>query len=118
MMEPVSSPTTHSAMRGIRAEEEVGAPGRTRPGTGLALTTLTSRLWPLVPGLSPSTLMKMGFLSAGFSPPYAAGVDMAAGSSRVRVGFGLRGWLGNPRVGVGTGLECWWKRRRDGRDVL
>lgn len=33
--------------------------------TFLELTTLTMRVWPLVPGLSSSTFMKTGFLFAG-----------------------------------------------------
>uniref|UniRef100_A0A0A9GMI6 Uncharacterized protein n=1 Tax=Arundo donax TaxID=35708 RepID=A0A0A9GMI6_ARUDO len=106
-MQPVSSPTRHSAMRGAREEAAAGAPGRTRPGTGVALTTLTVRVWPLVPGLSWSTLMKTGFRSAGFSPPCAAAVDIAGGGG----GGSDRGWgfaggdCGNPSVWVGE-VEC------------
>ena len=66
-------------MRGARGDAVVVvAPGRARPGTGVALTTLTVRVWPLVPGLSWSTLVKTGLRSAGLSPPCAAAVDMDA----------------------------------------
>uniref|UniRef100_A0A0A8YGK9 Uncharacterized protein n=1 Tax=Arundo donax TaxID=35708 RepID=A0A0A8YGK9_ARUDO len=79
-MTPVSSPTRHSATRGgLEPAAAAGLPPPRAPAaTGAELTTLTVRVWPLVTGLSWSTLVKTGFLSAGFSPPFAAAVAMAA----------------------------------------
>lgn len=78
-------------MRGAREEAGAGAPGRARPGTGVALTTLTVRVWPVVPGLSWSTLVKTGFRSAGLS---AAAVDIAGAG-----GAGWEGRVGSGRIG-------------------
>uniref|UniRef100_A0A0A8XQQ8 Uncharacterized protein n=1 Tax=Arundo donax TaxID=35708 RepID=A0A0A8XQQ8_ARUDO len=77
---PVSSPTRHSAMRaGLEPTVAAGLPPPRAPAaTGAELTTLTARVWALVPGLSWSILVKTGFLSAGFSPAFATAVDMAA----------------------------------------
>uniref|UniRef100_A0A2P2IZX5 Uncharacterized protein MANES_13G142800 n=1 Tax=Rhizophora mucronata TaxID=61149 RepID=A0A2P2IZX5_RHIMU len=65
MMVPVSSPTRHSLMReGRRGRCERDAGPRRALGGGMALelTTLTMRLWPLVPGFKSSTLINKGFL--------------------------------------------------------
>jgi len=65
MMEPVSSPIRHSAIRDWRRWWETDRPfGR----TAMELRTLTVKVWPPVPGLSRSTLVKTGFLSPGFPP--------------------------------------------------
>ena len=74
-MVPVSSPMRHSAMTvGLRlcAEE----------GLGLCTTvsedkTLATNVWPLVPGLSWSTLVNTGFLFAGLFPSSWAELDDA-----------------------------------------
>lgn len=95
-------------MRGAREDAGAGAPGRARPGTGVALTTLTVRVWPLVPGLSWSTLVKTGFRSAGLSPPWAAAVDIAGAGGGVEGRIGVRG--GNPS----RGAEVWSVAATDG----
>lgn len=71
-MDPDSSPTRHSEMRvfcwgraGTRNDDD-GFLGFLL-STVLALTTLTVRLWPLVPGFNWSTFMNTGFLIAGFA---------------------------------------------------
>lgn len=66
---PVSSPTRHSAMRDGRVGRARTIDDRTplllTPlFTGFELITFTVSVWPLVPGLSWSTLTNTGFLFA------------------------------------------------------
>lgn len=72
-MVPVSSPTRHSAIRAWRSCEE----------TGLDSSTLTVRVWPLVPGLSCSTLVNTGFLRPGLAVP---AVGFCGSSGGVAIG--------------------------------
>lgn len=63
-MVAVSSPTRHSAIRVWRRCCETERPFAR---TVLELTTLTTRVWPVVPGFNWSTFLNSGFLSAGFA---------------------------------------------------
>jgi len=63
-MVAVSSPTRHSAIRVWRRCCETERP---LAKTVLELTTLTTRVWPVVPGFNWSTFLNSGFLSAGFA---------------------------------------------------
>ncbi|KAF7822681.1 pectinesterase inhibitor-like [Senna tora] len=65
-MVPVSSPMRHSETRVWRTFWEAE---RALCTTVLESRTLTVRVWPEVPGLSWSTLIKTGFLSAGLALP-------------------------------------------------
>lgn len=73
-MVPVSSPIRHSAIRVWRRWCDTDRPFCK---TVLEERTLATRVWPLVPGLSWSTLMKTGFLSPGFAL-LCCGSDSAA----------------------------------------
>lgn len=63
IINPVSSPTKHSA---IRIWRTWGPSARPFCNTILVLTTFTVSVCPLVPGRSWSTLVNVGFLNPGF----------------------------------------------------
>nr|GMD84127.1 hypothetical protein Iba_chr14aCG11710 [Ipomoea batatas] len=60
-MQPVSSPTRHSAMLVLRRCVDTALPFA---NTMLEPITLTISVWPLVPGFRPLTLTNTGFLNS------------------------------------------------------
>lgn len=87
MITPVSSPTTHSAMRVGRGLREAEGADLPLFRTVLQLTTLTVNVWPVVPGFSWSTFTNTGFLLAAVAVVGGA----VAGVVAMGYGFEARG---------------------------
>lgn len=130
IIEPVSSPTRHSAMRENRGwardsttfdvEDRLA---RAFTGTSFELTTFTVRLCPLVPGWRRSTFVNTGFLFSGTAAAVAcfgAYVDCLGAALALLAITRRNRWEMHENWGTPARVwrrwRRWYKERCDGRN--